>query len=168
MDKMDEVYFASSVVGSRERVVAERSFAYEFYHQTRKQLDTVKDFPYRLAGEINKIGHPIIHHCIPDFVLHRFGSMEWSLCVIEVKHISGATKGFQKDIRNLRKFRTNTYSEGKIWYQKALLLVFGEDETGKATIASKIQTDLGELAAKEIRIIWRARPGSKSVALTTN
>ncbi len=66
------------------------------------------DFGYRLDGEADKSGHPIIKKyagkVIPDFIVHIPESMEQNLVVMEVKPIVGAKKGIIKDVNNLSKF----------------------------------------------------------------
>ncbi len=139
LERVDDEYFAYKVAGSLERKAAERSFCYEFYHQARILLGEAENFPYRLAGELNKGGHPIIRgNSIPYFVVHQFDSMENNLCVIEIKRIEGNAKGFQKDLRTLKNYRA-TREDSPPWYQHGILLVFGSRKNGLKKIKEKVE-----------------------------
>ena len=105
----------------------ERVYAYELYHQLRSRWPA--DWPYSLAGEIDKNGHPIIRggyldNAKPDLLVHVPGDMGYNLVVIEIKPIRphplpGERAVFERDLHKLLAFR-------EIGYEAAFLLVFGE------------------------------------------
>ena len=57
--KMDSHYFQLPVARRKERIYRERVYCYELYHQLRNALGD--NFAYKLHGEVDKAGHPIIH-----------------------------------------------------------------------------------------------------------
>jgi hypothetical protein len=105
----------------------ERVYAYELYHQLR--LIWPEGWPYTLAGEIDKRGHPIIRrgyldNAKPDLLVHVPGRMDRNLTVIEIKPLRsdihpGEQEAFQRDLQKLIAFR-------QIGYASAHFLVFGE------------------------------------------
>lgn len=56
--KIESSYIRLDVASSEEQIYRERVYCYELYHQLRCILG--KNFPYKLNGEIDKAGHPII------------------------------------------------------------------------------------------------------------
>lgn len=105
----------------------ERVYAYELYHQLR--LRWPEAWPYSLAGEIDKRGHPIIRGGIlddskPDLLVHVPGEMARNLAVVEIKPLRPdiyprERDNFQRDMQKLIAFRD-------VGYAAAILLVFGE------------------------------------------
>jgi len=105
----------------------ERVYAYELYHQFRQTWPD--HWPYSLAGEIDKRGHPIVRGGIldnakPDLLVHVPGQMDRNLAVIEIKPLReqiyrGEGEAFQRDMKKLIAFR-------EIGYRGAFLIAFGE------------------------------------------
>jgi hypothetical protein len=105
----------------------ERVYAYELYHQLRQTWPD--HWPYSLAGEIDKRGHPIVRGGIldnakPDLLVHVSGQMDRNLAVIEIKPLRGQVyrgerEAFQRDMKKLIAFR-------EIGYRGAFLIAFGE------------------------------------------
>lgn len=103
----------------------ERVYAYELYHQLRASWP---DWPYSLAGEVDKAGHPLVrggalNNAKPDLLIHVPGQMEHNLMVLEIKAVSSDTRHMQcaavaKDIEKLIAFR-------RAGYAGAVFLAFG-------------------------------------------
>lgn len=81
----DEHYFKIGEAESTELKYRERVYCYELYHQLRNRLGD--SYTYKVDGELDKRGHPVIKPCIPDFVVHVPSRMDRNLVVVEVKHI---------------------------------------------------------------------------------
>jgi len=80
---IDAHYFQLPIAGNEEPIYRERVYCYELYHQLRCMLGN--GFPYKLNGEVDKNGHPIIRNAKkPDFIIHKPGDMEYNLVVIEI------------------------------------------------------------------------------------
>ncbi|NUM44678.1 MAG: methionyl-tRNA formyltransferase-like protein [Anaerolineales bacterium] len=135
---IDLHYFQLPVAGREEPIYRERVYCYELYHQLRSYLPT--DFSYKLDGELDKVGHPIIHKAVgpvkPDFLVHERGEMNKNLVVIEVKPINASVDGVRKDITTLCGFLSHAR------YYRAIYLVYGNDET---TIESIVQLVIDNL-----------------------
>jgi len=84
-----EYYFKVAMANLKGYRFRERVYCYELYHRLRLALPPDAIFPYTLQGEMDKDGHPIIHKVVgavkPDFILHKPGTMNDNLLVIEVK-----------------------------------------------------------------------------------
>jgi len=151
--------FEVPVAGAKELAIRERVFCYELYHHLRSAFDDA-GFCYMLAGELDKGGHPIIRgNVIPDFVVHEPGDMSRNLCAIEVKPLSGATKGFRKDLATLTTF-VRDYS-----YHRGILLVFGSSPKGDRALRRKLAKTPAELLAAGVHVLWAKAPGAVPVAL---
>jgi hypothetical protein len=85
--RIDRHYFQLDVAGSEESIYRERVYCYELYHRLRYVLGD--SFPYKLDGEVDKEGHPIIRPRLgpkkSDFIVHVPGKMNRNLIIIEVK-----------------------------------------------------------------------------------
>lgn len=112
-------YIQMPVSGREDLIYRERVFCYELYHQLRSRWE---DFPYRLSGEVDKTGNPVVRtKKKPDFLVHQAGGMEGNLVAVEVKPNNARTTGIKKDLETLTWFvRKATYAHG-------LLLVYGFD-----------------------------------------
>lgn len=105
----------------------ERVYAYELYHQLRRRWPD--QWPYSLAGEIDKRGHPIIRgqyldNSKPDLLVHIPGVMDGNLAVLEIKPLRpyihpDEPESFQRDLQKLMAYRA-------VGYASAFFLVFGE------------------------------------------
>jgi hypothetical protein len=66
---LDPHYFQLPIAGEPDPIFRERVYCYELFHQLRNTLGD--DYPYKLDGEVDKIGHPIIKgKKKPDSILH--------------------------------------------------------------------------------------------------
>ena len=87
IEKIHAHYFQLSIAESEELIYRERVYCYELYHQLRCIIGD--DFPYKLNGEVDKSGHPLIRNAKkPDFIIHQPGDMIHNLVVIEVKPVT--------------------------------------------------------------------------------
>ena len=116
-------YFKVAMANLKGYRFRERVYCYELYHRLRLALPP--DFPYTLQGEMAKEGHPIIHKEVgavkPDFILHKPGTMNDNLLVIEVKPLKNARKlQLKKDLDTLTKFL-----DLDIGYYCAIHLIYG-------------------------------------------
>lgn len=143
----------------------ERVYAYELYHQLRSQWPS--KWPYSLAGEVDKVGHPIVRggeldKAKPDLLVHVPRSMEHNLAAIEIKPLpqepnANEAARFKDDIRKLIAFRGPTAK-----YSSALLIVFGEAidramEHGATARADGLEVDRVDL--------WHHRRAGESAGL---
>ncbi|HTV57858.1 MAG TPA: methionyl-tRNA formyltransferase-like protein [Verrucomicrobiae bacterium] len=108
-------------VADGDAVYRERVYCYELYHQLRCLWD---GFPFSLAGEIDKGGHPHFQdgpyaRAKPDLLVHVPGSMDGNLACIEVKPSGRPVAEFAADLRKLTWFcrRAN--------YYRGIFLVYG-------------------------------------------
>lgn len=121
-------YFQLDVVGFEDPIYRERVYCYELYHQLRRVLGD--NFPYKLDGEVDKAGHPIIWPGLgakkPDFIVHVPGRMDRNLVVMEVKPVTVKDKinKLRKDLKTLKGFLD------KAGYYRAIMLIYGNGEHG--------------------------------------
>ena len=147
-------YIQMPVYGQEELIYRERVFCYELYHQLRHRWG---DFPYTLAGEVDKTGHPVVRtKKKPDFLVHQPGGLGANLVAMEVKPNNARTPGIKKDLETLTWFvREADYAHG-------LLLVYGFDNARFERMWQTIKElgdnydtiDLGRLDI----ICWQRRP----------
>jgi len=122
-ERIDRHYFQLDVAGSEEPIYRERVYCYELYHQLRCILGDT--FPYKLDGEVDKAGHPIIRSELgpkkPDFIVHVPGEMNRNLMVIEVKPVTVKNKinELKEDLKTLKEFLH------KARYYRAIMLIYG-------------------------------------------
>ena len=132
---MDQYYFRIAMAKSRGHFLRERVYCYELYHLLRLGLQC---FPYTLQGEMDKIGHPIFRREIgavkPDFILHKQGTIENNLAVMEVKPLRNAYRSnLKKDLDTLTRFLD-------LGYYRAIHLIYGSLIRGDAGISKIIRT----------------------------
>jgi len=124
--RIEREYFLMPVAGCEDAIYRERVYCYELYHRLREVFEEYR-FPYSLAGEVDKNGHPIIYTKIgaikPDLLVHAPGTMDNNLVVIEVKPIKSKTKDIKKDLKTLAGFLIEAN------YFKAIHLVYGGSES---------------------------------------
>ena len=104
-----------------DAVYRERVYCYELYHQLRHLWD---DFPFSLAGEVDKEGNPHFRNgpyarVKPDLLIHVPGDMDDNLAVVEVKSANGLG-GTRGDLQKLSWFCENAR------YFRGIFLVYGE------------------------------------------
>lgn len=121
-------YFQLPVAGSESPIYRERCYCYELYHQLRKDWP---DCAYRLSGEVDKSGHPIIRgneldNTKPDLLIHIPEDMKHNFAVIEVKPVTGARGGVEKDVRTLLAYLDHG------GYERAYYLIYGAEDHGTA------------------------------------
>jgi len=132
---MEQYYFKIAMTNLKGHRFRERIYCYELYHQLRSVL---QNFPYTLQGEMDKIGHPIIHRKIgavkPDFILHKPGTMENNFVVMEVKPLNNANKSqLKKDLDTLTRFLD-------LGYYRAIHLIYGSSRRADGGISKIIRT----------------------------
>ena len=148
----DPHYFQLSVAteDGGKKIFRERVYCYELYHQLRCVLGNW--FPYKLDGEVDKAGHPIIRkRKIPDLIVHKPGEMNLNLVVIEVKPISvrAHQQELEKDLETLQYFLGE---EGKYYY--AVMLVYGDGKQNlHETIRSKVAS-FSRNCGNRILLVW--------------
>ena len=147
-------YFQLPVAELEDPVYRERVYCYELYHRLRQVLPN--DYGYRLDGELDKSGHPVIHHEIgpvkPDFLVHRRGEMNNNLVVVEVKPVTVQKDGLEKDFRTLRDFII------KARYFRSIYLIYGYDDDVIANVAAKAQAEIVDLAAGSFYLLAHRQP----------
>ncbi len=159
--KIEHHYFQLPVAGSEEPMIRERVYCYELYHQLRNALGD--DFPYKLDGEVDKEGHPIIRPKLgpkkPDFIVHVPRKMNQNLVVIEVKPVTVKNRinELRKDLKTLRRFIDRAR------YYRAIMFVYGN---GKHDLPESIRSEMESLQEKygdRILLVWHRRPREKPI-----
>ena len=155
--KMKAHYFQLPVAGDEESIFRERVYCYELYHQLRNVLGD--GFPYKLDGEVDKAGHPIIKEDMtPDFIVHVPGEMDRNLVVIEVKSIKVEDRisRLGKDICNLKTCLQ------KCKYYRAIMLIYGggKQEELPSVVETKAKSLIGDYKDR-ILIVWHSGPRKK-------
>jgi len=99
----------------------ERVYCYELYHQRRLCWPRPESCPYRLNGEIDKIGRPYFRNerskPKPDLLVHVPGAGD-NYAVIEVKSSRARAREIRKDLRTLCRF-------ADLGYRRRIYLVYG-------------------------------------------
>jgi hypothetical protein len=136
-----------------ELIYRERVYCYELYHQLRLLLGD--DFPYKLHGEVDKSGHPIIRNDKkPDFIVHNPGTMS-NLVVIEVKPVTVKDKirKLREDIDKLKMFITS-----KVNYYRAIMLIYGSIN---GDLPQNIKQEIESIQNKKIITLWHYKINKK-------
>ena len=148
--KIDAHYFQLPIAGNEEPIYRERVYCYELYHQLRCMLGD--GFPYKLNGEVDKSGHPLIRNAKkPDFLIHQPGDMEHNLVVIEVKPITVKDKisELREDIETIKWFLNNAN------YYRAIMLIYGN---GNGGLPENIKTEIGNISDGRMLILLGSAP----------
>jgi len=152
IENMNARYFQLPVAKSDEPIYRERVYCYELYHQLRCALGD--DFPYKLHGEVNKAGHPIIINTkTPDFIVHEPGSMS-NLVVIEIKSVTVKDRvdRLSEDFEKLKWFIDNA------GYYRAIMLIYGNVN---GDIPQNIREEIEKVEDERIIVIWHYEPNKK-------
>jgi len=148
--KISRDYFELDISDGDESICRERVYCYELYHQLRCELGN--DFLYKLYGEMDKKGHPIIRRGVkPDFILHIPGKMK-NLAVIEVKPIKTDLRKLEKDLEKLKEF-IEEYD-----YHKGIMLIYGKEANGAF---ERIKNKLMDFDKKDILLLWHKESEEK-------
>ncbi len=148
--RIPDDYFWLPVADTEEVIYRERVYCYELYHQLRMLLDEDEDLrSYSLGGEVDKRGHPIIRHYVPDFVLHKPGAMD-NLVVMEVKPIHASVAELRKDIKKLKYF-----VKPEVGYLYGIQLVYGSNDTA----IDRFREEIAETNDDHLRLVWHQQPG---------
>ncbi|VVB63499.1 Uncharacterised protein [uncultured archaeon] len=166
---IDEYYFKVSVANLSGHYFRERVYCYELYHQLRINLSGFHNFPYALQGEMDKNSHPIIHNEIsavkPDFILHKPGTMDQNLLVIEVKPLNNTSYSqLKKDLDTLTGFID-------LGYYRAIHLIYGSLGRGERDIFKVIKaydrynSEFGGLNANRGKFLlyWHRASGQRAI-----
>lgn len=138
-----------------EKKYLERPFAYEFYHQLRKLMD---------SGDVD-FGGPVIQaevdkryqHCfttgkIPDFITHIPNARQ-NLAVIEFK-VAANMENIEHDFQKLKEFRKN------LKYRYIIEVVIGDNrslESAKKRIRSLSRSDSEGIVIMEFNVdSWKS------------
>lgn len=153
---IEEHYFQLPVAEKESPVYRERVYCYELYHRIRES--TPDDYFYKLDGELDKRGHPLIHNAVgpvkPDFLVHERGQMNNNLIVIEVKPINARQNEINEDVRKLCKFLNSAD------YFRAIYLVYGEESNGTEfdKFISSVEGVQGEIPQDSFYLTWHQAP----------
>lgn len=156
---MDSHYFQLPIADEEDPIYRERVYCYELYHQLRCILTNT--FPYKLNGEVDKSGHPVIRSKKkPDFLVHKPGNMENNLIVVEVKPITVRSRinELKKDIKTLKWFLDN--SNGK--YYRGICLMYGNKNEN---LPENIKEVINNISDDRIKIIWNSEPNKVSTKM---
>jgi hypothetical protein len=153
IENIDTYYFQLPISKDDEPIYRERVYCYELYHQLRCMLGD--DFPYKLNGEVDKSGHPIIKGSKkPDFIVHQPGNMENNLVVIEVKPVTVEQNlnKLSKDLKNLKWFLEEA------GYFKAIMLIYGNVNDN---LPNNIKQKIKNNNVSGIMVLWHSKPYEK-------
>ena len=142
---IDSHYFQLPVADSDEPIYRERVYCYELFHQLRCELGD--GFPYKLHGEVDKAGHPIIRkNRKPDFIVHEPGQMS-NLVIMEVKPITVKEKieDLRSDFAKLKFF----VSEAN--YYRAIMLIYGSIN---GDLPLNIKQEIKKIDNEKIITLW--------------
>ena len=151
-ENVDAHYFQLPIAGGDEPIYRERVYCYELYHQLRCMLD---DFPYKLNGEVDKSGHPIIRNAKkPDFIIHQPGDMKHNLAVIEVKPVTVKDRlsELKEDLKTLKWF----LNEAR--YYKAVMLIYGNIN---GFLPKNIEQEIENIDDSRVVVLWHSKPNKK-------
>lgn len=153
VENIDPHYFQLPIAGDEEPIYRERVYCYELYHQLRCTLGD--GYPYKLNGEVDKSGHPIIRSAQkPDFIIHQPGDMEPNLVVIEVKPVTVKDRinELREDFGTLKWFLDNAN------YYRAVMLIYGNvNDNLPKNIEEELKRDIGE----RVLAVWHSAPHKK-------
>lgn len=109
-------YYESQAV---EKLVRERYFCYELYHQMRCLDEKINKFTsIKISPEIDKRGYKLIRsNKVPDFIIHEEGTMNNNILVVEVKGVLKPS-GIAKDIHTISIFLNNCK------YEKGMFILY--------------------------------------------
>ena len=161
--KIQSYYHRIPVAGLRDPVFRERVYCYELYHQLRNVSGD--DFPYKLYGEVDKVGHPTIQYFLgakkPDFIVHKPGDMKHNLVVVEVKPVTVKYEldELREDLKTLQGFLD------KAKYYRGIMLVYGN---GEFDLPENIRLEVDELSKeyeRRILLVWHRGPREEPVVI---
>ena len=153
-EKVGAHYFQLPIARGDEPIYRERVYCYELYHQLRCMLDDC--FPYKLSGEVDKNGHPIIRNAKkPDFIIHKPGDMEYNLVVIEVKPVTVKDRlnELKEDLETLKWFLNN-----EAMYYRAVMLIYGNIN---GVLPENIKQEIKNIDDSRIIVLWHSEPNKK-------
>jgi hypothetical protein len=134
-ENIENHYFQLPVAQRENPVYRERVYCYELYHRIREKMP--EGYPYKLDGELDKTGHPLIENSVggvkPDFLVHERGRMDRNLAAIEVKPINATNYGIRKDMETLCGFLANAQ------YFRSIYLIYGNHNNHIERILQKVQ-----------------------------
>ena len=153
IENIDAFYFQLPVAEGDEPIYRERVYCYELYHQLRCMLDD--SFPYKLNGEVDKSGHPLIRNAKkPDFIVHQPGNMKHNLVVIEVKSVN--VKNRLNELRD--DFNTLKWFLNKAKYYRAIMLIYGNIN---GVLPENIKQEIKNIDDSRIMVLWHSEPNKK-------
>ena len=152
-EKVESHYFQLPIAERDEPIYRERVYCYELYHQLRCILGN--SFPYKLNGEVDKSGHPIIRNAKkPDFIIHKPGDMKYNLAVIEVKPVTVRDRldELREDLETLKWFLN------KAEYFRAVMLIYGNIN---GILPENIKQEIENIRNSKIIVLWHSKPNIK-------
>ncbi|MFL9590455.1 hypothetical protein ACKC5O_00545 [Aeromonas schubertii] len=115
-------YFQLTLQGQNTVIFRERVYCYELYHQMRCNWP---ENGYKICGEIDKRGHPILRNTreSPDFLVHTPGE-DGNYAIIEVKPANFSRAGLIKDFITITNFMGNNGAN----YERGICLIYGDTQ----------------------------------------
>jgi len=121
-------HFQLPVAQQDDEPYRERVYCYELYYYLRTAWQNGAMLgTYHLSAEVDKAAHPVFRDerllrlAKPDFVIHRAGTMQNNLAVVEVKTIETSMEDLADDVKKVAAFiRRGRYSAG-------VCLIYGID-----------------------------------------
>ncbi len=164
-ENIESHYFQLPVAERENPVYRERVYCYELYHRIREQMPD--GYPYKLDGELDKTGHPLIENSVggvkPDFLVHERGRMDRNLIAIEVKPINATNYGIRKDMETLCGFLANAR------YFRAIYLIYGNQNNHIDRIVKKIQENFTAIPDTSLLyVIYHPQSGHRAEIIWTN
>lgn len=140
-------------------------YCYELYHRLRVALP--HNFPFSLAGEVDKSGHPSIR-TFPlnrrqlDFLVHFAGNMTSNLLAVEVKPGIAGSRDMKKDIETL----ISCLNQAN--YEYGMLLFYGgcrPEWLGKLKRLADKSTDFPDFRNR-LLVYWHEKADMSASAVT--
>lgn len=161
---IEEHYFQLPVAEREDPVYRERVYCYELYHRIREQMP--EGFSYKLDGELDKTGHPLIQNTVggvkPDFLVHERGVMNNNLVALEVKPITATRDGVKKDIETLCGFLE------KAQYFRAIYLVYGDKKDASHRLSEMAKGYMAKVPIDSFYFMWHKQPGTSADIVWVN
>ena len=120
LGNIDTKYFKMDIFGSSKKIIRERVFCYELYHQIRLCQKKSGLNQLTLNAEPDKSGRYDFDRENPDFIFHIPGTMDHNDIIIEVKGDLSRIGAIEKDIHTLTNFVRN-YE-----YRKGIYIIYGK------------------------------------------
>ena len=165
--KIDKRFYKLKLAYFNQTMYRENVYCYELYYQLRTMLG--EDFPYILAGEVDKASHPdIVERCLEfktSFLVHQPGihSADSFLAIMQVLSVQTAFRYPETLIDYINKMKCAIGLQGG--YYSGIILIYGDEhaeiDKGIFDIYKNYARDMYE----SIILLYHNSPGDKPVKI---